>query len=225
MRSIREYYERTFTPGSTRNEKLTGPLHDTVGRIFEHMENEECSLAHLVRAVSILRWLLNILEDNGISLDRQTREEVEVCAVGLTREYLQRRRYDLQGLIWVLEWASTRTMKEIAPRVPHTSIAYVEGRVTLVYGTRLVDLADLANSADLANVADVADLARLARLGGLACLGGVAGFEGFEGVAGVAGFARLARLAVELRANTFVAVSRFGSFARLALDETPKTID
>jgi hypothetical protein len=226
MRSIREYYERNFTPGSTRNENLTGPLQDPVGRIFEHMQNEECSLAHLVRAVSILLYLLKILEGNGTSLDQQTREEVEVCAVGLTREYLQRRSYDLRDLIWVLEWAPTRTMEEIAPQVPHTSIEYIEGRATLVYGTRLADLADLvdlADIADIANVADLADLACLARLGGLACLGGFTGFEGFEGV--VVGFARLARLAVELRTNTFVAVSRLGSFARLALDETPKTID
>jgi hypothetical protein len=120
MRNLREYYERNFTPASTRNESLTGALQDTVGRIFEHMQNEECSFAHLVRAVSILFWLVKLLEDNGVSLDRQTREEVEVCAIGLTREYLQRGRYDHEHIQWTLEWASARTIIEIAPQVLHT---------------------------------------------------------------------------------------------------------
>jgi hypothetical protein len=119
MRSIREYYERNFTPASTRNESYTGPLQDLVGRIFERMQNEECSLAHLVRAVSILRWLVNVLEPNVISLDRQTREEVEICAIGLTKEYIQRGGYVHQRIAWALEWASTRTITEIVPQVLH----------------------------------------------------------------------------------------------------------
>jgi hypothetical protein len=119
MRNLREYYERNFTPVSTRNESLTGPLQDIVGRIFDHMQNEECSLAHLVRAVSILLWLVKKLEDNGVSLDQQTREEVEDCAIGLTREYLQRGRYDHEHIQWTLEWASARTIIEITPQVLH----------------------------------------------------------------------------------------------------------
>jgi hypothetical protein len=217
MRSLREYYERNFTPVSTRNESLTGPLQDPVGRIFEHMQNEECSLEHLVRAVSILLWLVNMLEDNGISLDRQTREEVEVCAVGLTKEYLQRRRHDVEGLIWVVEWSSTRTIKEIAPQVSRASIAFVEGvetSATLVYRTRLAGVADLG---DLARLRDLARLLRLAPLVRLACL------TDLTDVTGAASFVRLAGELGDAYTN-FVAVQPVGSLARLALDEAPRAI-
>jgi hypothetical protein len=216
MRSIREYNERNLTPGSTRNESLTGPLQDTVDRIFEHMENEECPLAHLVRAVSILLWLVNIMEDNGISLDRQTREEVEDCAVGLTREYLQRGRNAREHLIWALEWASAGIIKGIAPQVPHASIEYfecLEDRAARAYGKRLPDQACPARLACREGDADLAQLARLAGLARLTGLAGLADFAGLRDLTGKLG-----------DANTFVTVPRFGRLARIALDETPKTI-
>jgi hypothetical protein len=241
MRNIREYYEGNFTPGNTRNENLTGPLQDTVGRIFEHMENEECSLALLVRALSILLWLVKIQEDNGISLNQQTREEVEACAAGLTREYLQRGRYNPVDLIWALEWASTRTIKEIAPQVPHGLIESLDDPAHLPHlprlprVTRVTDLAGLAGLADiagLANITDSADIADIAATAGLARVAVLAGLARIC-MADNELITDLHRLAIIRDVTDIahltdlvgdVAVPRFGSLARLALDDTPETI-
>jgi dsDNA-binding SOS-regulon protein len=121
MRSIREFYETKMTFTSTRDENVIGPLRDTADSILEQLQNEECSLAHHVRALSILLWLVEILEKIGISLDRQTRDEVEGCAKALTGEYLRRGRYNVVDVLWALEWASKRTIEEMAPQVPDSS--------------------------------------------------------------------------------------------------------
>ena len=188
---------------STRDEKAIGQLRDIADCILERLQNEECPLAHHVRALSILIWLVENLEQLGISLDRQTRDEVEGCAKALTGEYLRRGSYNIEQVFWVLEWAPITIIDEVALQVPDSlfeSLADVS-RLTLMGLTGLLGLSGLP---------DPADLARLRRLPGLARL------------ADLPGLARLARL-LHLTYATETYFSRHASIARLALDETPES--
>jgi hypothetical protein len=187
MRTLREFYENiAFT--STKDENAIGPLRVTADSILEQLQNEECSLAHHVRALSMLLWLAEILEKIGISLDRQTRDEVEGCAKALTGEYLRRRRYNEVDVLWALEWASKRTIEEMAPQVPDSIFENIEGLDVLA------DLGGLAGLAGLGRLMGLMGLAGLGRLMGLEGLAGVARLEGIEGLTRLEGLDRLQRL-------------------------------
>ena len=251
IRSIQEFYETKITFSSTRDENVIGVLRDTADSILDQLQNEECSLAHHVRALSILVWLVEILEYIGIPLDRQTQDEVEGCANALTGEYLRRGRYNDVDVLWALEWASKRTIEAMAPQVPGSFFENIGVQVKCVEGiTNLQDVALIADVShyqgveELAGLQDVeglqgvtgvqglaglAFLTRLPRVGGLVVREGLMGLGDLAGLADLVGLVDLADLAdltglQRRRSNTTYAdIPRCASIARLALDATPES--
>ena len=209
IRSIREFYETKITFTSTRDENVIRPLRDTADRIFEQLQNEECSLAHLVRALSILFWLVEILEYMGISLDRQTQDEVDGCARALTGEYLRRGGYNVVDVFWAVEWASKRTIEEMAPQVPDSFFEKIGVQLTRVVGLgRIEGLAGLAGLEGLGRLGHLGRLADLVRLVRLTRLGDPAGLQ------------RVQRFPSNA---TYMDIPQCASIARLALDDTPES--
>ena len=220
MRSIREFYETKITFTSTRDENVIGPLRDTADCILEQLQNEECSLAHHVRALSILLWLVQNLENTEIHLDRQTRDEVEGCAYALTGEYLRRGSYNVLDVLWAIEWASPTTLEEIAPQLPDSffeNIGAVEDfecppsfrRLPGVYYLSGVQCPPDVQSPP--GVARLASLARAARL------------QGFARLQGLARLQDLVLLERRLLGTTmFMEIPHHASCARLALGDSPE---
>ena len=221
MRSIREFYETKVTFISTRDENVIGALRDTADCVLEQLQNEECSLAHHVRALSILLWLVGILENRGIPLDRQTRDEVEDCAYALTGEYLRRGRYRLEDVCWALEWASPTTLEEIAPQVPDSffeDVKVVDGLVDLTRLAHLHRLARLHRLECLARLMGLTDLTDLVGLADLADLAGLADL-----LVMLERHQSLADLKRHLSNTAYVDIPRYASCARLALDDSPES--
>ena len=182
MHGIREFYETKITVTSTRDENVIGPLRDTADSILEQLQNEESSLAQHIRALAILIWLVENLEKIGISLDRQTQDEVEGCEKALTGEYLRRGSYNVGQVMWVLEWASMTTIEEMVCQVPDS-----------LFGSNgdLACLEHLAPRARLERLTRLEHLARLSHVAGLPGLAYLAGLPGLPGITGIPGIKRL----------------------------------
>ena len=239
IRSIREFYETKITFTSARDENVIGALRDTADCILEQLQDEECSLAHHARALSILLWVVEILEYTGTPLDPQTRDEVESCANALTGEYLRRGRYNRVDVFWALEWASKRTIEEMAPQVPDS---FFED--TRVWLARIADAVRDEHFARVVSVSRLAGLARLAggegfggpevltpltRLTSLASLAFLARIPRLMGILALAGLPRLPELAGHPRLAGLVGLvgvadlANLGGVAGLAIQRGPSS--
>ena len=249
MRSIREFQETkiTFTSTGIRDENVIGTLRDTVDCILEQLQNEECSLAHHVRAVSILLWLVGILEIRRIYLDWRTRDEVEDCAKALIGEYLRRGKYNVEDVLWALEWAPKRTLEEIAPQVPESILenigdldsladleSFADGLESLADGLESLvkeNLDSLGFESCLDGLQSLVD--RLARLPGFAHLAGLqhladlhpglADLACLRGLPHLRGRRGLLGLLSNNTSTTYSNISHCASIARLALDDTAES--